>query len=75
MPKTRYRRADDIKCPKCQTLNQHGQRKIQYVAETSRNVNGTVVITPEFLAVYCFTCGYKLGEFDPADADDDGPTP
>ena len=70
MPRTKYTRKD-MKCPKCDTWTQHNaQRKLQFVATTTQVVNNTQVTTPEFLAAYCLTCGYKLGEFDPADADD-----
>lgn len=72
MPRRRYTRKD-MTCPKCDTATQHNvQRKLQYVPTTTQVVNNTQVTIPEYLAAYCQTCGYKLGEFNPADGTDDG---
>lgn len=71
MAKTKYRRANDIICPKCNTNNQHEQRRLQYVAESMQVVNNTEVVTPEFIAVYCFKCGFRLGDFIPFDGAND----
>lgn len=66
----KYDRDKNITCPKCKTDNYQGVRKVQYVAPKETVVNQVTTVEPEYLAVYCFYCGYQLGRFAPADSDE-----
>lgn len=66
-PTKRYNRNRGYTCPKCLTDNFHGNRKVQYFPAWTEVVNQNTINHPDRVAMYCFYCGYQIGQFAPSD--------